>query len=72
MLVRGGNLEVRQLLNEYVNKWGRARYGDKWPRSVPVLPEESGFFVGMTGIDDEFKDRERQRGAVRCAAPGLG
>src|SRR6185295_13472166 len=35
LLIRYGNLDVRQLLKEYVDEWGRARYGDdEWPRKV--------------------------------------
>lgn len=57
LLVSGGNLEVRQLLKEYVNKWGRARYGDDvWPHRVSE--SRPALFIGMTGIDAEFKDRE--------------
>ena len=56
LLVRGGGLEVRQLLKEYVDKWGKARYGeDRWPRKV--VASDPAFFIGMTGIDDEFKDQ---------------
>lgn len=60
LLVRGGGLEVRQLLKEYVDKWGKARYGDdSWPRRLsPVNP---ALFIGLTGIDDEFKDRTLNR-----------
>jgi hypothetical protein len=55
LLVRYGNLEVRQLLKEYVDKWGRARYGDEaWPRKV--VASSPAFFIGLTGIDAEFKD----------------
>ncbi len=60
LLVRGGNLEVRQSLKEYVNKWGRARYGeDAWPQRVSDA--HPALFIGMTGIDGEFKDREMNR-----------
>lgn len=56
LLVRGGTLEVRQLLKDYLDKWGKARYGDDvWPRKV--ADSHPALFVGMTGIDDEFKDR---------------
>lgn len=55
LLVRYGNLEVRQLLKEYVDKWGRARYGEEaWPRKV--VATSPAFFIGLTGIDAEFKD----------------
>lgn len=57
LLVRGFNLEVRSLLKEYVDKWGRARYGDEiWPEKVATT--HPALFIGMTGIDEEFKDRE--------------
>lgn len=60
MLVRGLNLEVRSLLKEYVDKWGRARYGeDVWPRKV--VATRPALFIGMTGIDEEFKDKELKR-----------
>ncbi|MFM9966150.1 MAG: virulence factor SrfC family protein [Planctomycetaceae bacterium] len=57
LLVRYGNLDVRGLLKEYVDKWGRIRYGkDNWPHRVHEDPP--AFFVGMTGIDDEFRTRD--------------
>ncbi len=53
LLVRGGGLDVRQLLNKYVNKWGEARYGEQnWPRKID--PANPALFIGLTGIDDEF------------------
>jgi len=57
LLIRGFNLEVRSLLKDYVDKWGLARYGDDiWPAKVnDALP---ALFIGMTGIDEEFKDKE--------------
>jgi hypothetical protein len=56
LLVRGGNLEVRGLLKEYVDKWGRTRYGkDNWPHKVRETPP--AFFLGLTGIDTEFHNR---------------
>lgn len=53
LLIRGGSLNVRGYLKEYVDKWGRARYGkDVWPRRVSdALP---ALFLGMTGIDEEI------------------
>jgi len=60
LLVRGGNLNVRQLLKEYIDKWGKARYGeDVWPQRVAT--PHPALFIGMTGIDAEFKDREMNR-----------
>lgn len=57
LLIRSGNLEVKGLLKEYVDKWGRIRYGkDIWPARVTENPP--AFFVGMTGIDDEFRTRD--------------
>lgn len=57
LLIRSGNLEVKGLLKEYVDKWGRIRYGkDVWPARVNENPP--AFFVGMTGIDDEFRTRD--------------
>jgi len=56
LLVRGGCLEVRQLLKDYVDKWGRARYGDDaWPQDVSA--SSPALFVGLTGIDEEFEMR---------------
>jgi len=53
LLVRGGNLEVRQLLKEYIDKWGKTRYGDDaWPRKV--VDPHPALFIGMTGIDNQF------------------
>ena len=57
LLIRSGNLEVKGLLKEYVDKWGRIRYGkENWPGRVNETPP--AFFVGMTGIDDEFRTRD--------------
>lgn len=56
MLVRGGNLEVRQLLKQYVDKWGQTRYGEEnWPKKVD--DPHPALFIGMTGIDEEFRNR---------------
>src|SRR5208283_5216667 len=57
LLLRGGNLEVQASMKANVDRWGRARYGDKtWPHRVrDALP---AMFVGMTGIDEEFRTRE--------------
>lgn len=57
LLLRGGNLEVQASMKANVDRWGRARYGEKtWPHkvrdSIPAL------FVGMTGLDEEFRNRE--------------
>jgi hypothetical protein len=56
LLVRGGNLEVTGELKHHVDLWGRGRYGaDHWPNSVPAgLP---ALFIGLTGIDEEFRQR---------------
>ncbi len=60
LLVKGGNLEVRQSLKEYIVKWGLIRYGkEAWLRRMSVATP--ALFVGMTGIDDEFKDRQPNR-----------
>lgn len=53
LLVRGGNLDVRQLLKEYVDKWGKARYGKDW--SAKVSDSKPALFIGLTGIDEEFE-----------------
>ena len=56
LLMRGGNVNVRQLLKEYVDKWGRTRYGDDvWPRRVQATTPS--LFIGMTGLDEEFETR---------------
>ena len=57
LLSRGGNLEVTSQMKYHIDKWGRARYGDKvWPHRV--RDELPALFVGMTGIDEEFRNRE--------------
>lgn len=53
VLISGVTLSVRGLLKEYVDRWGRGRYGEKaWPTGI--RDEASAFFVGMTGLDEEF------------------
>ncbi len=57
LLSRGGNLEVTSQMKYHIDKWGRARYGEKvWPGKV--RDEVPALFVGMTGIDEEFRNRE--------------
>lgn len=57
LLMRGGNVNVRQLLKEYVDKWGHTRYGqDVWPQRVQA--STPALFIGMTGLDEEFETRE--------------
>lgn len=60
LLIRGFNLEVRSLLKEYLDKWGRARYGDDvWPRRVAA--SAPSLFIGMTGIDEQFSNVEASK-----------
>jgi hypothetical protein len=57
LLSRGGNLEVTSQMKFHVDKWGRARYGEKaWPAGV--RDDVPALFIGMTGIDEEFRNRE--------------
>ncbi|MGA2034485.1 MAG: virulence factor SrfC family protein [Thermoguttaceae bacterium] len=57
LLLRGGNLEVKAQMKYHVEKWGRARYGDKvWPHKVQ--DEIPALFIGITGLDEEFRNRE--------------
>lgn len=57
LLSRGGNLEVTAQMKYHIDKWGKARYGEKaWP--LRVRDEVPALFVGMTGIDEEFRNRE--------------
>jgi hypothetical protein len=57
LLLRGGNLEVKAQMKFHVEKWGKARYGEKvWPHKVQ--DEIPALFIGMTGIDEEFRNRE--------------
>jgi len=57
LLARGGNLEVTAQMKAHIDKWGKARYGDKvWPSKV--RDELPALFLGITGIDEEFRDRE--------------
>lgn len=56
LLSRYGNLEVKAQMKYHVEKWGKARYGEKvWPQKV--ADEIPALFVGMTGIDEEFRNR---------------
>lgn len=64
MLIRGGNLDVRGLLKEYVDKWGQSRYGkENWPKEGPkkVRDDPPALFLGMTGIDDEFQNEDAKK-----------
>jgi len=57
LLSRGGNLEVTAQMKYHIDKWGKARYGEKsWP--TRVRDELPALFIGMTGIDEEFRNRE--------------
>ena len=57
LLLRGGNLEVKAQMKYHVEKWGRARYGEKvWP--LRVQDEIPALFIGMSGLDEEFRNRE--------------
>ena len=57
LLSRGGNLEVTAQMKYHIDKWGKARYGEKtWP--LRVRDEVPALFIGMTGIDEEFRNRE--------------
>ena len=57
LLNRGGNLEVTAQMKHHIDKWGKARYGERvWPTRVP--DEVPALFIGMTGIDEEFRNRE--------------
>jgi hypothetical protein len=56
LLSRGGNLEVTSQMKHHIDIWGRARYGEKvWPNKVhDTVP---ALFIGMTGLDEEFRNR---------------
>ncbi|MGQ9574975.1 MAG: virulence factor SrfC family protein [Thermoguttaceae bacterium] len=57
LLARGGNLEVTAQMKYHIDKWGRARYGEKaWPGMV--RDEPPALFIGLTGIDEEFRNRD--------------
>jgi hypothetical protein len=63
LLARGGNLEVTSQMKANLDRWGRARYGeDVWPQrvsdAVPAL------FLGITGIDEEFRNRSEYADAM--------
>jgi hypothetical protein len=55
LLARGGNLEVRGQMKGYVNRWGKGRYGKDWSHRVHDDPPS--LFIGLTGIDEEFRAR---------------
>jgi len=63
LLARGGNLEVTAQMKYHIDKWGRARYGDEiWPTKVrDKLP---ALFLGVTGIDEEFRNRDEYADAM--------
>lgn len=64
LLARGGNLEVTAQMKFHMDKWGKARYGEEiWPQKVK--DELPALFLGITGIDEEFRNREEY------ADPGL-
>lgn len=54
ILVRHGNVEVKDQLKHHVNLWGRSRFGKAWPRGVEEDPPP--LFLGLTGIDAEFRN----------------
>jgi hypothetical protein len=57
LLSRFGNLEVKAQMKYHVEKWGRTRYGEKvWPHKV--CDEVPALFIGLTGIDAEFRNHE--------------
>jgi hypothetical protein len=57
LLSRGGNLEVTSQMKYHIDKWGKLRYGEKaWPQRV--ADEIPALFIGLTGIDEEFRNRE--------------
>ena len=57
LLSRGGNLEVAAQMVHHIDKWGKTRYGEKiWP--LRVADPVPALFVGMTGIDEEFRNRQ--------------
>lgn len=57
LLISGRKLEVRETLKGYVDRWGKGRYGEKeWPHGVEDT--QPAFFVGMTGLDEEFRDEK--------------
>lgn len=57
LLARGGNLEVTAQMKSHIDKWGRARYGeDIFPERV--RDKKPSLFLGVTGIDEEFRNRD--------------
>ena len=57
LLARGGNLEVTAQMKFHIDKWGKAHYGeDAWP--TKVRDEMPSLFLGVTGIDEEFRNRD--------------
>lgn len=63
LLARGGNLEVTAQMKYHIDKWGKARYGDDvWPHKV--RDEQPALFLGVTGIDEEFRNREEYANAA--------
>ena len=62
LLARGGNLEVTAQMKSNVERWGKARYGDAWPGRVH--DELPALFIGLTGFDEEFRNRSEWPGSM--------
>jgi hypothetical protein len=62
LLARGGNLEVTAQMKSNVEKWGKARYGEAWPSRV--RDELPALFIGLTGVDEEFRNRSEWPGPM--------
>ena len=62
LLARGGNLEVTAQMKSNVERWGKARYGDAWPNRVH--DELPALFIGLTGFDEEFRNRTEWPGSM--------
>ncbi len=62
LLARGGNLEVTAQMKANVERWGRARYGEAW--TLRVHDELPALFIGLTGIDEEFRNRSEWAGPM--------
>lgn len=63
LLARGGNIEVTSQMKYHIDKWGKARYGEQvWPEKV--RGDMPALFLGLTGIDEEFRHRSEYADAM--------